>query len=94
MPVIDIDTSRVKSEGQKLGQVANEFNNSINSIYDAKDRLGSGWKGTDAEKYKAKLEEFREPLNNLKKALTAYSEFITESAAAYDKQQENISSSI
>lgn len=94
MPVIDVNTSKVRSEGSKLGQVASQFSKSITQVYEARDSLGSQWSGQDAEKYKSKLDAFREPLDTLQKALKAYSEFIESSATAYEKQQQNIAEAI
>lgn len=94
MPVIDVATAKLRTEASQLNQVAQQFSQSINQIYEARDELGNGWKGSDAEKYKAKLDSFREPLTSLQKSFVAYSEFISESASAYDEQQQNIASAI
>lgn len=89
---ISADMQGIRSLGQNIQGKAGEYTSEVNKIYNAVEELKNGWQGADNQSYVAKVNEYKETIQNLGKVIEDYGTFLIQTAESLQQLQDDIAS--
>ena len=89
---ISADMQGIRSLGQNVQGKAAEYANEVTKIYNAVEELKNGWQGADNQSYVAKVNEYKEPIENIGKIIEDYGTFLIQTSETLQRLQDDISS--
>jgi len=87
---IDIKPELLRQTVTQMNGYAEEYAAAFGVLYTHVDRMRSEWQGVDNQEYTAQITAFRPHLENLKKLMDDYAEFLRTSANLFDETQREI----
>ena len=75
-----MDTGAVHNVGNKISDVASQYDTKVKKIFELVSELGSAWTGADYQAYAQKVEEQRTSVEELTRVARSYSEFLIDAA--------------
>lgn len=90
---ISADTSALRTLGNEVLENAGEYKSEVDAIYREVDNLGASWEGADNQEYVNKVNEYKEAIEALGKAVGNYGQFLVDTAANLERVQEEIRNS-
>lgn len=90
---ISADTSALRTLGTQVLDNSREYQAEINKVYTNIDNLSANWQGADNQEYINKVNEYREAIEALGKAIGNYGQFLTDTATNIERVQDEIRSS-
>ena len=87
---IDIRPEQLRGTATQMDNVAGEYGAAFALLYQHVNRMQSEWQGADNLAYTAQIEGFRPHLENLRKLMNDYAEFLRTSANLFDQTQGEI----
>lgn len=90
---ISADTSALRKLGNEVLANAGEYQSEVNTIYREVENLGANWQGADNQEYVNKVNEYKEAIEALGKAIGNYGQFLVDTAANIERVQEEVRNS-
>lgn len=87
---ITADTSALRTLGNQVAENAGEYKNEVTKVYANVDNLSSSWQGVDNQEYVNKVNEYKETIEALGKAVENYGQFLVDTATNIEKVQAEI----
>lgn len=88
--VMDVTPREIRSDAQRIEELAADYDKEIQKFMDAKDRLqGTVFSGAQAEAFKKKVEEFRDDFQKMSTRMKAYASYLKDSASTIEAQIQN-----
>ena len=77
---IQADTSSLRTLGNQVLENASEYQNEVSKVYESVDNLSASWQGADNQEYVNKVNEYKESIEALGKAIGNYGQFLVDTA--------------
>ena len=90
---IQADTSSLRTLGNQVLENASEYQNEVLKVYESVDNLSASWQGADNQEYVNKVNEYKESIEALGKAIGNYGQFLVDTATNIERVQDEIRSS-
>ena len=90
---IQADTSSLRTLGNQVLENASEYQNEVLKVYVSVDNLSASWQGADNQEYVNKVNEYKESIEALGKAIGNYGQFLVDTATNIERVQDEIRSS-
>ena len=87
---ITADTSALRTLGNQVLENAGEYKSEVTKVYTNVDNLSSSWQGIDNQEYVNKVNEYKETIEALGKAVANYGQFLVDTATNIEKVQAEI----
>lgn len=85
---IKVDTGTIAEVAKKIGVLKQQYFESYSKVYELFEQLDSSWNGVDNDKYRERLNEFRNDFKDLEDKLQDYIKFLDEAIEKYNDVQE------
>ena len=92
MRQIEVETSQVLKTAEKIEEAKVEYQQLYYELYEQVDLLASSWSGKDNQAFTTQIKAYEEDFRKIAVIMTQYSEFLRNSARAYQSMQEELSS--
>ncbi|MBR4858852.1 MAG: WXG100 family type VII secretion target [Clostridia bacterium] len=89
---IIVTPADLETAAQKIEGLAAEYETQYNNLYSETDSLASSWKGEDNQAFVSQIAEFKPDLQNMKKLMDNYADFLRKAAKTYRETQEAVTS--
>lgn len=89
---IKVNTGDINKAAQYIEGYIEEYKGSYEKVYSICAEVDAKWDGTDNDKYKSRLEEFRNDFQDLEKKLEDYVDFLRTAVREYEEAQSKLAS--
>lgn len=90
---ISADTGALRTLGTQVLDNSREYQAEVSKVYTNIDNLSANWQGADNQEYINKVNEYRETIEALGKAIGNYGQFLTDTSTNIERVQDEIRSS-
>jgi len=90
MEFIRVEPARLLETAGRIESNEEEYRLLTNNLYAQVDALAQAWQGKDNVAFVNQIRSYEEDLNQISLIMTQYSEFLRNSAHAYEETQEGI----